>query len=48
MYLKAILFYLSWPLVIVLTWYAARWVLKKFEETRPVSGDSVADQTKDS
>jgi hypothetical protein len=31
-YLSEILWYLSWPLLIVVSYQAVKWVLKKFEK----------------
>ena len=32
MYLGAIIGYLSWPFMIVVSYYAVRWALKRFEK----------------
>ncbi|WP_154665685.1 hypothetical protein [Saccharicrinis fermentans] len=32
-YLHEILWYLSWPVLIVISYQAVKWVLKKFEKT---------------
>jgi len=34
MYLESILNYLLWPLLILISWFAVRWALKRFEKNR--------------
>ncbi len=39
-YIKEILWYLSWPLLIVISYQAIKWALKKFEQKEPELRDS--------
>ncbi len=34
MYIESILYYLTWPLLVIVSWYGTKWVLKKFEQNR--------------
>ncbi len=33
MYLSDILLFLTYPVTIIISWYAVKWAVKKFEET---------------
>ncbi len=39
-YLHEILWYLSWPLLIVISYQAVKWTLKKFEKTNQEKSES--------
>ena len=41
-YLSEILFYLSWPLLIVISYQAVKWALKKFEKTNKENTESIS------
>ena len=39
-YLHEILWYLSWPVVIVISWQAVKWALNKFEKANRENAES--------